>query len=149
MTEEVLAKTLQDPNYMIGILKSLADEQAKRKRLESEIEVNRPKVIFADAVAASDSSILVGELAKLLKQNGIDTGLRRLFAWLRDNGYLMKSGSSKNLPTQKAMNLELMEIKERTIINPDGSIRITRTPKITGKGQVYFMKKFLIKAEEK
>lgn len=143
MTEDLLAKTLEDPNYMIGILQKLADERDERKRLQFEAELNRPKIVFADAVAASDSSILVGELAKLLKQNGIDMGQRRLFAWMRDNGYLMKSGASKNMPTQKSMNLGLMEIKERTIVNPDGSVRLTRTPKITGKGQQHFLNKFL------
>lgn len=147
MTEDVLAKTLEDPNYMIGILQKLADERDERKRLQFEAELNRPKVLFADAVATSETSILVGEMAKLITQkgheHGINIGQRRLFAWLREQGYLMKSGSSKNLPTQKSMNLKLMEVKERTIVNDDGSVRLTRTPKITGKGQIYFLNKFL------
>lgn len=109
--------------------------------LSAQIEADKPKVIFADAVAASQTSILVGDLAKLLKQNGINMGQNRLFAYLRDNGYLMKQGSSKNMPTQRSMDMGLFEVKESSITNPDGSIRITKTTKITGKGQVYFINK--------
>ena len=92
---------------------------------------------------ASETSILIGDLAKLIKQNGVDIGQKRLFAWLRDHGYLIKSGASANMPTQKSMELGLFEVKERTINNPDGSVRITRTTKVTGKGQTYFVNKFL------
>lgn len=109
--------------------------------LSAQIEADKPKVIFANAVAASQTSILVGDLAKLLKQNGINMGQNRLFAYLRDNGYLMKQGSSKNMPTQRSMDMGLFEVKESSITNPDGSIRITKTTKITGKGQVYFINK--------
>jgi len=101
-------------------------------------------VIFAEAVETSKSSVLVGELAKILNQNGVDIGQNRLFKWLRDNGYLIRQkGENFNLPTQYSMDLGLFEIKKRTINNPDGSIRTTRTPKVTGKGQIYFVKKFL------
>ncbi|HFG2317365.1 TPA: phage antirepressor KilAC domain-containing protein, partial [Clostridioides difficile] len=98
---------------------------------------------FADAVSASNNSILVGELAKLIKQNGVDIGQNRLFAWMRENGYLIKrKGEDYNIPTQKSMNLGIMEVKKRVINNPDGSTKVTRTVKITGKGQVYFVNKF-------
>ena len=110
---------------------------------QCQAEANRPKIIFADAVATSHNSILIGDLAKLIKQNGVDIGQKRLFEWLRNNGYLMKSGASYNLPTQKSMELKLFEIKERTINNPDGSIRTTKTTKVTGKGQQYFINKLL------
>ena len=113
-------------------------------KLESQIERDKPKVMFADAVDTSTSSILVGELAKLISQNGVKIGQNRLFQWLRDNGYLIKKqGESYNLPTQRSMDLKIMDIKKRTQNNPDGSIRVTRTTKITGKGQQYFINKFL------
>lgn len=112
--------------------------------LEKKIEENKPKVLFADAVETSKSTILIGEMAKILKQNGIDIGQNKLFAWLRENGYLIKrQGSDYNMPTQKSMDMKLFEIKERTINNPDGSIKITKTPKVTGKGQQYFINKFI------
>lgn len=111
--------------------------------LEAKAEANAPKVLFADAVAASNTSILVGDLAKLLKQNGVDIGQKRLFEYLRNNGYLIKTGSSINMPTQRSMELKLFEVKERTISNPDGTVRITKTTKVTGKGQEYFIAKFL------
>ena len=115
----------------------------KISTLEFTIQQQAPKVLFADAVATSDTSILIGDLAKLIKQNGVDTGQKRLFGYLRESGYLMKQGSSTNMPTQKAMNLGLFEVKERTINNPDGSVRITRTTKVTGKGKQYFINLFL------
>jgi anti-repressor protein len=118
---------------------------AAQKMLEQknkQIEEMTPKALFADAVSASKTSILIGELAKLIKQNGHEIGQKRLFAWMREHGYLMKAGSSKNLPTQRSMEMKLFEIKETTINNPDGSIRITKTPKVTGKGQLYFINKF-------
>lgn len=112
--------------------------------LQEQIALDKPKVIFADAVSASHTSILVGELSKLLRQNGMDIGQNRLFVWLRENGFLIKrKGTDFNMPTQYSMELELFEIKERTINNADGSIRTTRTPKVTGKGQQYFINKFL------
>lgn len=113
-------------------------------QLETQIERDKPKVMFADAVDTSTSSILVGELAKLISQNGVKIGQNRLFQWLRDNGYLIKKqGEAYNLPTQRSMDLKIMDIKKRTQNNPDGSIRVTRTTKITGKGQQYFINKFL------
>lgn len=120
----------------------------KMLTLEKQIELQRPKVIFADAVASSESSILVGELAKLISQNGYDIGQNRLFTWLRNNGFLIKKkGELYNLPTQRSMDAELMEVKKRTINNADGSIRTTRTTKITGKGQQYFINRFLADKE--
>ncbi len=103
----------------------------------------QPKVIFADAVAAAQSSILIGDLAKLLRQNGVQIGQKRLFEWLRNNGYLMKYGESYNMPTQKSMERKLFEIKVGTYINPDGSVRVTKTTKVSGKGQQYFINLFL------
>lgn len=113
------------------------------KELKDKIEIDRPKVIFAEALAVSEKSILIGELAKILNQNGIKIGAKRLFEWLRDNNYLMIKGESRNQPTQKSMNLKLMEIKKTTINNSDGSVRVTATTKITPKGQEYFINKFL------
>lgn len=110
--------------------------------LQIENEEMKPKAIFADAVATSDTSILIGDLAKLIKQNGTDIGQKRLFERMRNDGYLIKTGTSKNMPTQKAMEKGLFEVKERVISNPDGSTRITRTTKVTGKGQIYFINKF-------
>lgn len=113
------------------------------KELKDKIETDRPKVIFAEALAVSEKSILIGELAKILKQNGINIGANRLFEWLRSNNYLMSKGESRNQPSQKSMNLKLMEIKKTTINNSDGSVRVTVTTKITPKGQEYFINKFL------
>lgn len=111
--------------------------------LELKIEEDKPKVLFADAVATAQTSILIGDLAKLIKQNGVDIGQKRLFAWMRENGYLIKSGSSTNMPTQRSMDMKLFEVKERSISNPDGSVRVTKTTKVTGKGQTYFINLFL------
>lgn len=134
-------------SYMIAdpVARALkwAEEEKLRQEQAKEITEMRPKAIFADAVSASKSSILIGDLAKILKGNGIETGQKRLFNYLRENGYLIKTGSSKNMPTQKAMELKLFEVKETTINNPDGSIRVTKTTKVTGKGQQYFINKFL------
>jgi anti-repressor protein len=127
---------------IIEAQKMLEQKDEVIKQQGHQIETQRPKVIFADAVAVSSTSILVGDLAKLIKQNGHDIGQKRLFDWLRDNNYLMKSGSSKNMPTQSSMDMKLFEVKESTISNPDGSVRITKTTKVTGKGQIYFINKF-------
>jgi len=143
MTPEKIEEVLLSPDTIIKLATNLKEEQEKRKQAEQVIEEQKPKVLFADAVETSRSSVLVGELAKLIKQNGYNIGQNRLFKWLRDNGYLMKRGQSRNLPTQKSMDLELFEVKKRTINNPDGSIRTTSTPMVTGKGQVYFIDKFL------
>lgn len=113
-----------------------------------KIKEMQPKAIFADAVSASETSILVGDLAKLICQNGYQIGQKRLFEWLRQNGYLMKYGSSRNMPTQRYLEQGLFEVKESNVQNPDGSIRITRTTKITGRGQLYFVNKFLGRKEE-
>ncbi|MCM3411491.1 phage antirepressor KilAC domain-containing protein [Metabacillus litoralis] len=121
-------------------------EYADKKviELKEKIALDKPKVIFAEAVEVSSSSILIGELSKLLKQNGIEIGQNRLFKWLRNKGYLIKKkGEMFNLPSQKSMDLGLFEIKKRIVSNPDGSSRTTRTPKVTGKGQIYFINKFL------
>ncbi|CUP06702.1 phage anti-repressor [Clostridium baratii] len=136
--EMIMKRALEIANKQVENLKL---ENMEQKKLLKE---QKPKVLFADAVSTSHTSILVGELAKLIKQNGVDIGERRLFKWLRDNGYLIKrKGSDYNMPTQKSLELRVIETKERTINNPDGSIRITKTPKVTGKGQQYFINKFL------
>lgn len=135
--EQIMARALKVADKRIESLKQ------DNVLLAQDVERMRPKEIFADAVAASHTSILIGELAKLLKQNGVETGQRRLFSWLRNHGYLIKGGSSRNMPTQKSMELGLFEIKETTISNPDGSIRISRTTKVTGRGQQYFINKFI------
>ncbi|HBF1292147.1 TPA: phage antirepressor KilAC domain-containing protein [Clostridioides difficile] len=117
--------------------------QLENQEKDKVIQLQQPKVLFADSVASSNDSILIGELAKLLKQNGIDTGEKRLFAWLRDNGYLIKrKGEDYNTPTQKSVDLGVIETKEGTRVHPNGYISVTKTPKNTGKGQVYFINKF-------
>ncbi len=148
MTPGILERALASPDFLIQLATKLKDEQERNKELKSENERMRPKEIFADAVATSHTSILIGDLAKLIKQNGVDTGQKRMFAWLRDNGYLIKrNGSDWNMPTQKSMEMGLFEVKESAVNNPDGSVRINRTTKVTGKGQQYFINKFLNRAE--
>ena len=134
---------LNDPEFAIKTFTALKEERERSKRLSEQIEADKPKVIFADSVSAAKSSILIGDLAKILKQNGVDIGQKRLFGWLRDNGYLIKGGSSRNMPTQRAAEMGLFEVKVSTVNNPDGSIRETKTTKVTGKGQVYFVNKFI------
>ena len=137
-------KLLDNPDLAIQAFTKLKEEREKRKALEIEKEKNRPKVIFAEAVETSKSSILIGDLAKLIKQNGVDMGQKRLFTWLRENGYLIKrQGSDYNMPTQKAMELGLFEIKETAVTHSDGHITVNKTPKVTGKGQIYFINKFV------
>lgn len=143
MTPEVIQKSLQDPDFMIQILQNRKQEQERNRALEADNERMRPKEIFADAVSVSKDGILVGALAKLIHQNGVEIGQKRLFQWLRDHGYLMKSGADKNMPTQRARDMDLFKVKERTINNPDGSVRLTRTTLVTGKGQQFFVNKFL------
>lgn len=146
MTDQALEKALTNPDFLIQLATQLKTEQEQRRRLETtvaaqskQMEQDKPKVLFADSVAASSSSILIGELAKLIKQNGVDMGQRRLFAWMRENGYLIKRcGSEYNLPTQRSMERGLMEIKETSVIH-SGYTTISKTPKVTGKGQVYFI----------
>lgn len=135
-------KDFNSPEKIMARALLMADK--KVHKLEAQIEADRPKVLFADAVSASQSSILVGELAKLLKQNGIDIGATRLFAWLRDKGYLIKrKGRDWNMPTQKSSDLGIIKIKETSITHSDGHITVNKTPLITGKGQQYFINKFL------
>lgn len=138
MTSETIEKVLADPDTIIQIATQLKEERAKRMQAEVIIEQQKPKVLFAQAVETSETSILVGQLAKLLTQNGVNIGQNRLFSWLRENGYLGKKGAHYNEPTQYAV--------ERTMQNSDGSVRITRTTKVTGKGQVYFINKLLTQA---
>lgn len=153
VTSEVLPSLRKSGGYIVN-QENMTPEQimaagleAAKKIIENknkEIDRMRPKEVFADAVATSHTSILIGDLAKILKQNGIEVGQKRLFQWMRDNGYLIKrKGSDYNMPTQKSMELKILEIKESTVNNPDGSVRINRTPKVTGKGQQYFINKFL------
>lgn len=148
MTPETLEKVLLSPDTLMQLAQNLKDEQEKRKALEEQIESQKPAVLFTGAVETSKTSILIGELAKMLKQNGVNIGQNRLFEWLRQNGYLIKrNGTDYNMPTQRSMDMGLFEIKETTINNPDGSIKISKTPKVTGKGQVYFINLFLNKEE--
>lgn len=148
MTEQTLEDALTSPDFLIRLATQLKEEQEARKALEAENAAMQPKALFADAVTASHTSILIGELAKILKQNGIDIGQNKLFERLRQDGYLMKTGSSKNMPTQSAMEKGLFEIKESTKTEPNGSVRIMRTTKVTGKGQMYFVNLFLNKASD-
>lgn len=143
MTPETIEKTLSNPDFIIGLATKLKEEQQKTAILQKQIELDKPKVVFADAVTTSKTSILVGEMAKILKQNGICIGQNRLFEWLRENGYLIKrKGTDYNMPTQKSMELGLFEIKETSVTHSDGHITISKTPKVTGKGQLYFVNKF-------
>ncbi|WP_352416108.1 phage regulatory protein/antirepressor Ant [Oscillibacter ruminantium] len=138
-------RTISDrlPQDYPSALRALADAEEKRLALQAKSEADAPKVLFADAVSASHTSILVGDLAKLLRQNGISIGQNRLFQRLRDEGYLIKHGERRNMPTQRYMDSGLFQIKETSINNPDGSIRVTRTVKVTGKGQQYFINRYL------
>lgn len=143
-----LEKAWNTPEQVMARALKVADAKIKELthsniRLEQKVKEDAPKVLFAESVEASHTSILVGDLAKLICQNGVEIGQKRLFDWLRDNNYLIKSGQSKNMPTQRSMEMGLFEVKESTVNNPDGSVRITRTTKVTGKGQIYFVKKFL------
>lgn len=150
-----LEKAWNTPEQIMARALKMADAEMERLKADNQYLIAdnkrmRPKEIFADAVATSHTSILIGDLAKLLKQNGIETGQKRLFEWMRENGYLIKrKGSDWNMPTQKAVELGLFEVKESTVNNPDGSVRINRTTKVTGKGQQYFVNKFLDVREEK
>lgn len=144
MTPDTIEKALMDPDTIIQIATQLKEERLKRQQAELTVQQQKPKVLFADSVEASKSSILIRELATLLKQNGIDTGERRLYHWMRENGYLVRrQGSDRNMPTQRSMNLGLFEIKETPINHNSGKITVNKTPKVTGKGQVYFINKFL------
>ncbi|MGF9979325.1 phage antirepressor [Viridibacillus arvi] len=144
MTSDTIEQVLLNPDTIIKIATQLKEEQTKRREAEMLIQQQQPKVLFADSVAASQTSILVRELAKLLKQNSVDIGEKRLYVWLRENGYLIKRlGTDYNTPTQRSMNLGLFEIKETPINHNSGLISISKTTKVTGKGQIYFINKFL------
>lgn len=157
MTPQKIEEVLANPDLIIGLATQLKEERRRVETLtqdvvqlgartieqEKALEAAAPKVLFADSVTASESSILVGELAKILKQNGIEIGQNRLFEWLRNNEYLCTRGESKNLPTQRAMELKLFEIKKTSITQPDGTVFVTSTTKVTPKGQMYFVNQFL------
>ena len=146
-TPQAAEAMLADPDVMIAALTELKSERAKRAELEAARELDAPKVLFADSVAASHTSILVGDLAKILKGNGLDIGANRLFEKLRTDGYLIRrQGTDWNMPTQRSMELGLFEIKETAISHSDGHVSINKTPKVTGKGQQYFIERFLAKA---
>lgn len=150
ITPTKIEQILSDPDTLIQLVTNYKKERDERLRIEAENNANKqalkaaePKVLFADAVTASESSILVGEMAKILKQNGIEIGQNRLFIWLREHGYLCSRGEAYNQPTQKAMELGLFEIKKTTIQQPDGTVFVTVTTKVSPKGQIYFVNKFL------
>ena len=141
--EAVMARAVKMADRKIALLSGQLAEANK------QIEEAKPKVLFAEAVSTAKTSILIGELSKLMKQNGVDIGQNRLFDWMRENGYLIKAkNGSYNMPTQSAMERGLLEIKESTSVNPDGSVRVNKTPKVTGKGQVYFINLFLAEKGE-
>lgn len=143
-TADTVEMMLSDPDTAIRLLNQIKEERAKRVELEARIEEDRPLITFANSVSASQTSILVGELAKILRQNGVSIGQNRLFGWMRDHGYLIKrDGADKNMPTQKSMDMGLFEIKETAISHADGHVTIQKTPKVTGKGQIYFINKFV------
>lgn len=144
MTPETLEAAILNPDYLLKVATALKEETDKRKALESKVQADAPKVLFADSVAASSSTVLVGELAKIMRQNGVDMGERRLFRWMRDNGYLIKrNGTDYNMPTQASMEQGLFRIKETVINHSDGHTSVSKTPKVTGKGQTFFLNKFL------
>lgn len=144
MTTDTLDRMISSPEFGIKLLTALQEERTQRAKLESKLEADAPKVLFADAVSASSTSILVGERAKLIKQNGVDIGQQRLFRWMRENGYLIRrNGSDFNMPTQKSMELGLFTVKETAITHSDGAVAVSKTTKVTGKGQQYFIRRFL------
>lgn len=143
-TPATIESLIQNPESGIKLLTALKEEQDKRKVLEDKVNQDRPKVLFADAVAASESPMLIGELAKVIKQNGVNIGEKRLFEWLRNNGYLIRrKGTDYNSPTQRSMEMGLFKVKETAITHSDGHITVNRTTKVTGRGQGYFVNKFL------
>ncbi len=144
LTPEKVEEVLSNPDTIIKLATDLKEERAKRQEAEALLQVAKPKVLFANAVTESDGTILIGDLAKFIKQNGRDMGQKRLFEQLRNDGFLIKQkGSSYNMPTQRAMDMGLFKVKESSIVQPDGVVRLTRTVKVTGKGQIYFINKFL------
>ena len=145
-TPDTVEKMLADPDTTIKLLETIKQERAARLALEAQAEADKPKILFADAVSASHRPILVGDLAKLLRQNGVEIGQNRLFSFLREKGYLCSQGERYNLPTQRSMDRGWFQVKETTINQPNGSVRITRTVKVTGKDQQYFINLFLADA---
>jgi anti-repressor protein len=146
MTPDTLDKMIASPEFGIRLLTALKEEQNKNRHLAAQAEADKPKVLFADSVAASHTSILIFDLAKILKQNGVDIGGNRLFDWMRKNGYLVRrKGSDYNMPTQRSMEMGLFEVKETSVSHSDGHISVNKTPKVTGKGQQYFINAFLSK----
>ena len=144
LTPEKVEEALLDPDTIIKLATSLKEERAARQVAEKQLEGQQPKVLFADSVSVSKTEILVGELAKLIKQNGVDIGQKRLFDWMREKGYLIKrKGTDWNMPTQKAMDMGLFRIKETSVSHSDGHVTVSKTPKVTGKGQIYFVNKLL------
>ena len=144
LTPEAAERALTDPDFIIRLATELKDERARRVELEAQAEADRPKVLFADSVSASHSTVLVGELAKILRDNGVMIGQNRLFEVLRRRGYLIaREGSDRNAPTQRAMELGLFQVKETVVCHSDGHTTVNRTPKVTGKGQQYFIERFL------
>ena len=144
LTADKIEQALTDPDTIIKLATTLKEERAARQQAEANLQAAKPKVLFADAVSASDSTILIGDLAKILKQNGYNTGQKRLFQWLRDNGYLIKrQGADYNSPTQRSMELGLFRVKETPIIHADGHVTVNKTVKVTPKAQIYFANKFL------
>lgn len=147
-TPQTIDNMLADPDNAIKVFQTLKEERKLRQIAEAKIEADAPKVLFAESLKAADRSILVGELAKILKQNGYETGQKRLFEYLRNNGYLMKSGSEKNQPTQKSMELGLFEMTTRTVAAPDGLTIAKVTTKVTVRGQEYFINKLARKCQQ-
>ncbi len=144
MTPQKIEEVLLNPDTVIQLATNLKTEREKRMELERQAEKDKPLVTFANSVSVAKTSILVGELAKLLKQNGVDMGQNRLFTWMRENGYLIsRKGTDYNMPTQRSMEMKLFEIKETTISHGDGHTSLNKTPKVTGKGQIYFINLFL------
>ena len=144
MTKPTIEQIITSPDFLIKLATELKNEKEARQEAEAKVKAQKPKVLFSDTVAGSSTSILIGELAKMIKQTGkVDIGQKRLFAWLREQGYLMQRGGIPNYPTQKSLNLKVLEVKERTINNPDGSTRLTFTTMVTGKGQIYFVNKLI------
>lgn len=150
MTEQTLEQALTSPDFLIKLANQLKSEQEKNAKLTETVDKQnelldkaKPLVCFANCVKTAETSILVGELAKILRQNGVEIGQKRLFEWMRNNGYLIKSGSDRNMPTQYSMERGWFEIKETVITHADGHISINKTPKLSGKGQIYFINKFI------
>ena len=142
-TPQAIEAMLQDPDTMIQTLQALKAEREQRQALERQVELDKPRVLFSQAVESSEDSILIGDLAKILRQNGIDVGQNRLFQWMRNNGYLIKSGVSRNMPTQYSMERGWFEVQQRVIQVPNGEPKVRTTTKVTGKGQLYFVNRFM------